>query len=113
MKTDNQILIHIESNKGTEYITTYRGYLEIEIYESIISNRLKSGFITLSNVYWIEEKYNEDNELNKVVITRLGKDGIFKGHKGQIHLKVEHIVVIHPLKETDIQELKKFNKKKC
>ncbi|MEM7012365.1 MAG: hypothetical protein AAF585_12875 [Verrucomicrobiota bacterium] len=91
----------IETSKGTPAVLNYRGRVDPEIVEKILSGELTEGWLTIRNVYYVEEQPAETQQYLDVCIRKFGRDGAFVNMSGVKHLRIEHIVSISPMERPD------------
>ncbi len=110
MAKGKHLWIKIETNKGTPEISSYRGKIRRSIFKALINNKLATGFIKLSNVYWTSVEWNENTETSEEHLTRYGKPGEYATFTGDLYLRVEHIDAVSPLDGP--KDLRRFGKKR-
>ncbi|MAZ77671.1 MAG: hypothetical protein CMF39_03235 [Legionellaceae bacterium] len=127
LMNDDKIWVQLETNKGTNHVNSYRGYLHKSDLELWFNNDVaKKRYITLHNAYWVENEVYLDRSSGG----SLSDDGMSEGRlatfyrvmgadsgaqyeacSGVIHLLVEHVVMVYVLKNGSEWEAAKANSK--
>lgn len=93
---DNDVVwIELETNKGGDSISCYRGNIRRYDFERIIGNDNDIGFIKVSSVYWTDYMWDEVSNVRREVVTRLGGSGKYECFSGVVYLRAEHIVSLY------------------
>lgn len=104
---DNLIWVKVETTKATDDIWSFKGQLPSTVFDAILSNQLTRGFIKLDKVYWINTKYDDYGNEDGLELCEYGEKGRLEAYRGDLFLKVEHLVSIAPLdREIDVARFK-------
>lgn len=91
----------IETTKGTQTVLNYRGRCDETLVEKIISGEVATGWLEIQNVYYTEERWDEEEQFHEVFIRKYGRDGSHVNMSGVKFLRIEHIVSIAPMERPD------------
>lgn len=91
----------IETNKGTPTVLNYRGRCDSDQIGRITSGELTSGWLEIRNVYYVEERWDEERQYQEIFIRRFGRDSAFVNMSGVKFVRIEHIVSIAPMERPD------------
>ena len=106
---DELMWVEIETTKANDSIWSFKGQILKAVFEGIVSNQLTRGYFKLDKVYWLSTNYDYPRKGKDEKLHQYGKDKL-NAYKGNIYLKIEHVVSISPLDGE--MELSKFNKDK-
>lgn len=98
--------VKIETTKANDDIWSFKGKMERAVFERIIKNRMKSGYFRLDKVYWISSRYDDYGNEKGETLYQYGRENL-QALRGDLYLKVEHVVSIAPI-DGDM-ELARFN----
>jgi len=104
---DELVWVKVETTKATDDVWSFSGKMLKAVFEGIINNQLTSGYFKLDKVYWVLNTYDDNGNEDGEKLYQYGKDKL-KANKGELFLKVEHVVSIAPIDGE--MELAKFNK---
>ncbi len=107
---EQYIWVEFESNKSTDGIWTIKGQIQKSVFDGIVSNQLTKGYVKLDRVYWVSTQYDDYGDPDGQKLTKYGGEGKHKDYRGDIYLKVEHIISVSPIDGE--AELARFEKEK-
>ncbi len=101
------IWVKIETTKANDNVWSFKGQMLNGVFEGIVSNQLTLGYFKLDKVYWIMQDYDDSDNQKGEKLYQYGKDKL-KAYKGNLYLKIEHLVSIAPIDgEMELSEFKK------
>ena len=106
---DELIWIEVETTKSSDTVWLFKGKILQAVFEAIVTNKLKSGYFKLDNVYWTSTTYDDYGNAKGKKINQYGKEK-WDAYEGSIYLKIEHLVSISPFDGE--KDLAKFAEKK-
>lgn len=95
--------VEIETTKGTQFITSYRGQIDTEKLQLYISGQLTDTFIKLERVYWVNDSAQTDPA--PIYIAYGSSQTRYYDFVGDIYLKPEHICCISTLHGNEARHL--------
>lgn len=105
---DKLIWVKIETTRGTDEIYSFKGQLLEAVFNSIVSNQVASDYIQLNKTYWISTSYDDDGNKVGEKLFEYGVTEHLKAYRGDIFLRIEHVVSIAPIDaEVDTAAFKK------
>lgn len=107
---EDLVWIKIETTKSNDDVWSFKGQVLKAVFESIVSNQLTTGYFKLDKVYWVSANYDDEGNRKGESLYQYGKDKL-KTHKGELYLKIEHLVSIAPIDGE--MELASFKKNKA
>lgn len=93
---EDLVWVKIETTKSNDDVWSLKGQILKAVLEGMVSNQLTIGYFKLAKVYWISNKYDEDGNKQGEQLCQYGKDKL-KALKGDLYLRIEHVVSIAPL----------------
>lgn len=104
---ENFVWVEIETTKANDSVWSFKGKMLKAVFEGIASNQLTVGYFKLDKVYWVSTKYDDYRNKKGDKLCQYGKDKL-KVYKGDMYLRIEHVVSISPI-DGEL-ELSKFAK---
>ena len=90
------VWVRIETTKSNDDVWSLKGQMLRAVFDGIISNQLTHGYFKLENVYWIVTDYDDCGNEKGETLYQYGRDKL-KAYRGDLYLKVEHLVSVAPL----------------
>ncbi|WP_018415654.1 hypothetical protein [Teredinibacter turnerae] len=102
------IWVKIETTKGNDDVWSFKGLMWQRDFEKITSNEQRDGYFQLNKVYWISTIYDDSGNSEEEKLYQYGK-GKLEAFRGDLYLKVEHLVSIAPI--DGASELERYQKR--
>ncbi|TVZ37323.1 hypothetical protein P886_1664 [Alteromonadaceae bacterium 2753L.S.0a.02] len=108
---ENTIWVQIETTKANDSVWSFKGEMSQRDFKAITDNRRSNGYFKLDKVYWISSSYDDCGNEKGGTLYQYGQENL-RAFRGELYLRIEHLVSIAPIDaELDLESFKAAQQK--